>query len=166
MLQKLSIKTGLTKTELRVIIFLMITLLFGFTYLTFFTPHDKQGYKRFDYSEQDSIFLNSGLDEDSSSIEGSFSEDRNSKSASILELDKKDYSHTQVKKLPLEKSIDLNTADLKGLASLPGVANKTAIRIIEQRKKIGRFKNYNDLLKVRGIGLIKLEKIKKYSYIK
>ena len=166
MLQKLSIKTGLTKTEIRVIVFLFITLIAGFSYVTFFEAHDNSGYKKFDYSEQDSLFINSGIEEDSSEITEAIAVEENPASSDILELGKKDFSSIPPKKLPAEKSINLNTAGLDLITTLPGIGKKIARRLLELRIRLGRFSGYNDLLQVKGIGNSKLEKIKKYAYIK
>lgn len=48
--------------------------------------------------------------------------------------------------------IDLNTADLAGLDSLPGIGPATARAIIEERTRRGGFRSARDLLRVPGIG--------------
>lgn len=48
--------------------------------------------------------------------------------------------------------INLNTATVKELESLPGVGTKTAERIIEYRTKQGPFKKIEELMNVQGIG--------------
>ncbi len=165
MLQKLSIKTGFTKTEIKVIGFLLFTLAAGFSYVTFFEPRDNTGYKRYDYSVQDSLFLSSGGDEDSSDfIETVVSED-NSSSADILELSKKNFHSIPPKELPAEKSINLNTANIELLIKLPGIGKKTADKVIELRKRLRKFSSIEQLLLVKGIGDTKLAKIKKYIFI-
>ncbi len=166
MLQKLSIKTGLTKTEIRVIFFLLLTLAAGSFYTAFFDSRGNSGYNKFDYAEQDSLFLNSGNDEDSTEFIQTTAAEENLSSSEILGLNKKQFSLIEQKKLPGEKSINLNTADLPLLTTLPGIGRKTALQLLEFRKRHGKFSSYNDLLQVKGIGKVKLEKIKKYSYIK
>ncbi|MDH4063297.1 MAG: helix-hairpin-helix domain-containing protein [Acidobacteriota bacterium] len=48
--------------------------------------------------------------------------------------------------------IDLNTATLADLESLPGVGRRTAELIIEYRQKNGGFKKVEELMNVKGIG--------------
>jgi competence protein ComEA len=52
--------------------------------------------------------------------------------------------------------VDLNTATASELESLPGVGPATAQAILEQRRRVGRFRSVDDLLDVRGIGPSKL----------
>ncbi|MGA7837081.1 MAG: helix-hairpin-helix domain-containing protein, partial [Ignavibacteriaceae bacterium] len=67
--------------------------------------------------------------------------------------------------IPAEKSINLNTANMKSLMRLPGIGPKTAEKIINYRKLKGKFTSLDELLKVKGIGKVKFSKIKKYLYI-
>jgi competence protein ComEA len=48
--------------------------------------------------------------------------------------------------------INLNTANVAQLETLPGVGKATAERIVEYRQKNGGFKKAEDLMNVRGIG--------------
>ncbi len=52
----------------------------------------------------------------------------------------------------LNSKVNINTADLKQLQTLPRIGEKVAQRIIDYRKKNGPFKRVEDLLKVKGIG--------------
>ncbi len=49
-------------------------------------------------------------------------------------------------------TINLNTATVDQLMTLPGVGQKTAALIIEYRTKSGGFKKIEDLMNVKGIG--------------
>ena len=48
--------------------------------------------------------------------------------------------------------INLNTANVAQLETLPGIGKSTAERILEYREKSGGFKKIEDLMNVRGIG--------------
>lgn len=48
--------------------------------------------------------------------------------------------------------LNLNTATVTQLESLPGIGMKVAERIVEYRQKNGGFKKVEDLMNVRGIG--------------
>ena len=56
--------------------------------------------------------------------------------------------------------IDINNASAQELEKLNGVGPAIAKRIVEYRQKNGRFTSPEDLLKVRGIGNAKLEKMR------
>jgi competence protein ComEA len=48
--------------------------------------------------------------------------------------------------------VNLNTADLAQLETLPGIGRVTAERIVEYRERTGGFKKVEDLMNVRGVG--------------
>jgi competence protein ComEA len=48
--------------------------------------------------------------------------------------------------------INLNTATVAQLETIPGIGKATAERILEYRQKNGGFKKIEDLMNVRGIG--------------
>ena len=56
--------------------------------------------------------------------------------------------------------VNINTADEKALDTLPGVGPATAQKIIEYRENEGAFQSPEDIMKVRGIGKAKDEKMK------
>ena len=61
-----------------------------------------------------------------------------------------------------KKLISINSGSLEELSSLPGIGLSTAAKIIEYREKIGSFETLEDLMKVKGIGNGKFNKLKEY----
>jgi competence protein ComEA len=61
---------------------------------------------------------------------------------------------------PTHKKINLNTATLAELDSLPGIGPVLAQRIIDYREEHGPFQSVDELLNVKGIGSELLEKIR------
>lgn len=62
--------------------------------------------------------------------------------------------------------ININTATLEELTSLPGVGESTAQRIIDYRKQNGKFKTIEDLKNVSGIGESKFSNFKEKITVK
>lgn len=60
------------------------------------------------------------------------------------------------------QGIDINTAEWWELVLLPGIGEKTALKIIEYRDSHGPFQSVNDLTKVSGIGSATVEQIQRY----
>lgn len=58
----------------------------------------------------------------------------------------------QAKGAPAAAAIDLNTATVAQLETLPGVGAKLAERILQYRQKNGRFNKVEELMNVQGIG--------------
>ncbi len=56
--------------------------------------------------------------------------------------------------------VNVNTAGLQELMTLPGIDEAYARRLIEYREKNGPFRRIEDLLNVRGIGDRTLERIR------
>ena len=56
--------------------------------------------------------------------------------------------------------VNINTADAKELATLPGVGPAKAEAIVKYRKDHGKFKDVNELKNVKGIGDKIIVKIK------
>ena len=53
---------------------------------------------------------------------------------------------------PSKAAINLNTATVDQLETLPGIGRKVAERILEYRTKAGSFKRIEELMNVKGIG--------------
>ncbi|MBE7567452.1 MULTISPECIES: ComEA family DNA-binding protein [Acidithiobacillus] len=62
--------------------------------------------------------------------------------------------------LPLWASVNINTADVAALDSLPGIGPAKAQAIVEYRKAHGSFKTLDDLARVHGIGSKLLERLR------
>jgi competence protein ComEA len=58
-----------------------------------------------------------------------------------------------------DRKVILNLASVEDLRHLPGVGPKRAEAILALRARLGRFKQINDLLRVKGIGVRGLKKI-------
>ena len=58
--------------------------------------------------------------------------------------------------------VNINTATVEQLQTLPGVGQKLAARIVEQRQKSGSFKSVQEILTVKGIGEKNLAKIQAF----
>ena len=58
--------------------------------------------------------------------------------------------------------VDLNTADVNALETLPGVGPKTAQKILDYRKAHDGFNNVNELMSVGGIGEKKMAKMARW----
>ncbi len=58
--------------------------------------------------------------------------------------------------------IDLNTASVAALQTIPGVGPSRATAIVEDRDNNGRFSSIDDLVRVRGIGPLTIVEIKEF----
>jgi competence protein ComEA len=58
--------------------------------------------------------------------------------------------------------INVNTASVAQLESVPGIGPSLAARIVEDRTKSGSFRSTSDLMSVKGLGEKKLPKFESY----
>jgi competence protein ComEA len=77
----------------------------------------------------------------------------------------KSPSKTPVSKVKVQWPLDLNTAQVWELETVPGIGSGLAAKIIQYRTQSGRFQAYEDLQKVAGIGKAKLEKFRPYLMV-
>lgn len=156
-----------TKNEIQVIIFIAVVTAAGYTvkYYKSLSDENNTGY---DYTRSDSIFkerslkiyagnnrINIGKDSsiDETGMYKAFQDAEDS-----VRLSEKIKAENEIP----EFVIDINSADISELTELPGIGESIAARIKEYRDKNKKFGNINDLMKVKGIGKKKFEKIKKY----
>ncbi|MBS1562208.1 MAG: helix-hairpin-helix domain-containing protein [Bacteroidetes bacterium] len=69
------------------------------------------------------------------------------------------FSRSQRSQAP--HPVNLNTASVTELATLPGIGEKTAEKIIE-RRKMRPFRTPEDIMDVRGIGQKKFERMRPF----
>jgi len=163
-MKKLFQKFGFTSQETTIIITLIITFAIGLVI-------KYSGWKRpeyFNYTEPDKQFEEvSKLTFDSlkkqklSEIQLEKSDEIKKTADSLLvikeSLPKKDFKP--------DKKININKALEADLMLLPGVGEITAERIIEFREKNNGFKSTEELMKIKGIGEKKFEKLREYITI-
>lgn len=81
-------------------------------------------------------------------------------SSSLYSLDLKLYNNQNIEIRNDNNYISLNAASFDQLITLPGIGEKTALKIIEYRELNNGFKYLEELKNVSGIGDKKYEKIK------
>jgi competence ComEA-like helix-hairpin-helix protein len=69
------------------------------------------------------------------------------------------------KRLALGIPIDLNRSSLEDLVLVPGIGEKTAEKIVEERGLNGTFGKLEELMRVKGIKEKRLEKLRRYLCI-
>lgn len=69
------------------------------------------------------------------------------------------------KKTPPPHSVNLNTASLSDLMTLPGIGMSRAQAILDFRRKNGAFRSVNDLLVIHGISKKRLDLIRPYIVV-
>jgi comEA protein len=131
MLKRAAEWLALTRTEKRVILFLVCTLLIGagirFYQQAFPAP------SRFDYRTSDSTF---------SSLSAETADDSSNSSNETAGV------------------LNINTATKQELMELPGIGEVIANRIIHHRQESGAFTSVEDLRAVKGMSGKKLERLK------
>ncbi len=62
--------------------------------------------------------------------------------------------------------ININNADYDDLIKIPGMGRTNAKRVIEYREKHGSFNDISEIVKVKGIGPKRYEKMRPYITVK
>lgn len=83
-----------------------------------------------------------------------------------VSIDTTDSSSAEKEEDVISAKININTANLKTLQKLTGIGPTYAKRIIDYRIEHGSFKSIDELLKIKGIGKKRLEKIKPFIKLK
>jgi competence protein ComEA len=163
-LKKFANRIGFTETEFKVLFFLSIVFTTGL--LIKYFQIDKTVYKNFDYRKEDSLFWASDSIDSKIVNETVNKEVKDRFKKEVLGFNDNKTYEIKKKELPVENSLNINIAGMDEIMKLPGIGEKTAIRIIEFRKANGPFKKIESLLEVKGIQSAKLEKLRKYIYVK
>jgi comEA protein len=154
-------KFGFTGQDLLIVTFLLIIFLAGLAIKL-------SGWKNpetYDYSVTDLKFEQQ-LKNDFSELEkNSLNRDQQEKLLLLKNLSdslsaEKDKQEKEELLAKFEKKININLAFTADLQRLPGIGKVTADRIIEFREQNNGFRRTEDLMKVKGIGVKKFEKIK------
>jgi competence protein ComEA len=148
-----------TKLESRAIVLIILAILIGTTIKvvqnqSVSTPFDFSSFDK-EFAYKTSLYKN---------VENLTTEDTTESETTEETQIKKDKKGKKEQNLK-EKSININTATKEDLIKLPGVGPSTAEKIIEYREKINGFKKIEDIMKVKGIGQKKFEKMKPYIFI-
>jgi comEA protein len=149
LLKRLQEFAAFTKNEQRIFLFLSVVFLAGVSvkaYKAYFSP---QPVRQFDYSASDKEF------EERSRYLNNPSPAADSGRAGTSRPGKGNV-----------KVIDLNTATRDELLSLPGIGESIAEQILIYRDEHGGFTSVDQLRKIKGIGIKKLEKLRPRVVIK
>lgn len=95
---------------------------------------------------------------------------RHSRPMTVVTVEKSGI-HEQVslseihERLKEARRVDINAADAEDLEVIPGIGPVLARRIVGSRDALGKFTSEDDLLRVQGIGPVKLESMREYIRI-
>jgi comEA protein len=159
-INRLADKYGFTSEELKVILFFIVLIAAGAVYKL--STGQNFSHDKHIYTKQDSLFFQILGDTQAVAISHD-SLFRSADSISGLSAVKRESPHKG--SIP-EKSININKASVKELSLLPGVGEKTAEKIIAYRNRIGSYKSLEQIMDVKGIGVKKFEKMKRFIIIR
>lgn len=91
---------------------------------------------------------------------GAFIHNYNLHAASDYRL--RDVNDKSLEEILHSEIININTAEKKDLVRLIGIGPTLANRIISYREKTGPFESKEDIINVKGIGVVKFDGIKNY----
>jgi len=158
-----------TKSEVRVIIFISAVISAGYIVKFYGSLTGESDKGTYDYSEYDNEFRERSLKiyaDDNKKRDTSSSGERELygklTAAEKTLIQKKETEAADGSEGTADFTIDINTAGADELTELPGIGESIAERILEYREANKRFASVKDLMKVKGIGRKKFEKIKKF----
>lgn len=154
-------KSGFTKQDLVIIGFLLITFLSGLV----IKLSERQGSKDYDYSLPDQKFEQQLKEAFNKLPKPELNNAQRDKIALINSLSdsltaEKEIKNSEELKQKFEKKININLAYTADLQRLPGIGKVMAERIVEYRELNGSFKQIEDIMLVKGIGIKKFEKVR------
>ena len=161
-MKKLIGMISFTKSETKVILFIISVLVAGYTIKYYKHLTGTNTDTPYDYSRSDSEFFarsekNFINEKDLSGSDTSADFSRTSEyinSGDIIISESKDADS--------QKVLNINTALKVELVALPGIGESIADRIIAYRNENKKFRKTDELMNVSGIGRKKFEKIRKY----
>lgn len=171
-------KLSFTQAELKTILFISFIIIAGFSIK--YAKHIYSDDKSYNYTAADLSFKSgaekySALHDTETVINLTEKENDTITESELQKLKEKiqaaeDSVNLEIKKdkkgkkeSALEgKTININEATKEQLISLPGIGEAMAERIINYRKDHNGFKKTEDIMKVKGIGKKKYEKLKNY----
>lgn len=151
--------------ELKVVFFVVFAFFVGLA-LNFYK--DQAAYlpaEKFDYTSADSTFKYYAEKNISADSAWKIVEKRVDSEPELLDFRARELSSGVDLHGNLHPKIDLNSAPIDLLCTLPGIGLKTAEKIIDYRIRNGAFKSIDDLMNVKGIGKVKFGKLKEYIFI-
>jgi len=152
-------KFGLTELELKVVFFLSISFCAGLFIKVVFYSAESPEKLIFDYSKQDSAYYSGEINEKNV-------QKRVDSKQELLDFSgNNSFGNSEEENVLLEKSININTADIELFMKLPGIGIKTAEKIVILRNIKSGFQSVDELIEVKGIGAVKLNRIKKYIFV-
>lgn len=166
LLEKFSLRSGFTKTEISTLFFVLIIFISGLVIRFTGIDENNEPKKKFTYSYQDSLFKALSNRDNFKAKPFKKNEKRVDSEVELSDFSRKNLKSKKNKNSqPKESSININTASEKTLTKLPGIGKTIASRIVKLRNQKGGFKNIDELIEVKRIGLKKLNSIKKFIYI-
>ncbi|MFH1197190.1 MAG: ComEA family DNA-binding protein [bacterium] len=161
----ISRKLGFTDTEFKVVIFILCMFCIGLAAYYIKYQGSVSPVIEYDYSTQDSIFFNSGIADTEEKDIAELEKKKVDSNSELLNFSvSKNISGTNKGNVRAKK-ININSAGIKELASLPGIGEKTAAKIIEYRNVHGRFKSLKEIMNVKGIGEGKFAELKDFIIV-